>query len=411
MTLAEPSLAAVLIVLSELPGVGPATLLECRSHPDPAALLGRVVSGRAHREAILEPAVSAFTRRNKAAGRSADPSEVAAGWARLAIALDPAEELARHRADGRSVHVLGEPGYPERLTEDPVPPALVFSEGDLSVLAGPTVAIVGTRNATRAGRDLAASLGAGLGRVGISVVSGLALGIDGAAHQGLVDAELPASGGRPIGVIASGLDIAYPSRHQRLHRDVVRTGVLLSETPLGLRPTAWRFPARNRIIAGLADAVVVVESRATGGSILTAGEAVARNVPVLAVPGHPTAPASAGTNDLIADGAILARDIEDVLVAVGRGGALDVVGGPVGEGEGDGLRPPDGPDEAAVLAVLGVDALVLDEVLARAGLSLADGSLALAGLEAKGLLERRGAWFERTTREARPGRTTRRSGR
>ena len=390
---------ALLVALATLPGIGPATLLELRSVADLAAVWADIGSGRAR----AVPALSnAF--RGPLAKRDELPSEMAAA----AHSTHPAEVLARHRGAGRRILALGAADYPARLVEDPAPPALLFAEGDLSLLDGPTLAMVGTRNATRAGRELTARWAREVAAVGVSVVSGLALGIDGAAHQGAVAVldgphdmdvftrrghPVPPVG-RPIGVVASGLDVAYPHRHTALHRRVAASGLLLSETPLGHRPTAWRFPARNRIIAGLADAVLVVESRSQGGSMLTASEAISRDTPVLAVPGHPTSPASAGTNDLLADGALVARDVDDLLVAIGLGGARgpDVADGPKA---GSAVGPPVGARERAVLEALGQQALGLDELLTRAGLGLDEGSAVLGSLEESGRVVRTGSWFER----------------
>ena len=393
-----------LIALATLPGVGPATLLACQHDVDLHRILAEARAGRAQQVPELAAAfrikdAEKLEARVRAVRRAADDA-------------DPPALLAAHRADGRRVLVHGEEDYPERLVDDPVPPALLFAEGDLSVLERDTLAVVGTRNATRAGRDLARDWSGLAASVGVAVVSGLALGIDGAAHEGALAAldhdepvelfsrrgePLP-SAGPPVGVIASGLDIAYPRRHAALHDDVRARGLLLSETPLGQRPNEWRFPARNRIIAGLADAVLVVESRSRGGSMLTAAEAVTRDVSLLAVPGHPSAPAAAGTNDLLADGAIVARDVEDVMVALGLGGVLAErarrasgagPGGPIGD------RARLGRAERAVLDVLGARALNLDELLAATGLGLDDASGLLGSLEASGHVVRTGAWYER----------------
>ena len=179
----------------------------------------------------------------------------------------------------------------------------------------PRVAIVGTRRCTRYGFDLARELGADLAAAGVQVVSGLALGIDGAAHRGALDA---AGGAPPIGVVASGLDVVYPRAPPAAVGGGRHRGSLLSECPLGTAPEAWRFPARNRIIAALADAVVVVESAGAGGSMYTVEEALARDRPVLAVPGSVRSAASAGTNRLLAEGAGVARDADDVLAAIGQ---------------------------------------------------------------------------------------------
>jgi DNA processing protein len=190
-------------------------------------------------------------------------------------------------------------------------------------------------------------------------------------------------------VVASGLDIAYPRRHADLHRRIAADGLLLSETPAGVRPDAWRFPARNRIIAALSDAVVVVESRATGGSMHTVDEALARDVPVLAVPGHPGAPASAGTNALLFDGAGMARGAEDVLLAMGitpprNSVSSAATGGP----------PAATPAESSILDVLHAAPSSLAEVVAATGRTVEEVAHALATLEMAGRIGRSGAWYE-----------------
>ena len=382
-----------LIALAGLPGFGPATLLRVALEGDPVEVWSQVRAGRAHHVAVL---AAAFAREpTKGHGVKS------ASLARASALAEPDEELDRHRADGREVRFLGGPGYPERLCDDPAPPALLFVEGRQDALDSPTVAMVGTRNATRAGRELASDLAADLARSGVAVVSGLALGIDGAAHAGALgiasgaDRRVDRPAGQPVGVIASGLDIAYPRRHQQLHRDIVRHGLLVSETPLGRRPTAWRFPARNRIIAGLADAVVIVESRSAGGSMLTAAEGLLRDRPVLAVPGHPTAPAAAGANDLIFDGAVPVRDVEDILVAIGRGGTSVVAAERDVAVEGPGST---GPEGRSVLCALGTEPLSLDEVVQRAGLTLDEAAATLVRLEVEGSVIRSGSWFERAGR-------------
>ena len=239
------------------------------------------------------------------------------------------------------------------------------------------------------------------GRAGVRVVSGLALGIDGSAHRGALDElgrfeRLRAAGeneaepepGRPVGVIASGLDIAYPYRQRVLHDEVRTAGLLVSETPLGLRPSEWRFPARNRIIAGLSDAVVVVESRVVGGSMSTVDEALTRSVPVFAVPGHPSSPAAAGTNDLLFAGAAITRSADDVLGAIGR--PL------VGERRRAPVAPEVTGSQQRVLDELGAGPLALAELVAATGGSVDDVSSALAALEAVGLVVSTGGWYEAT---------------
>lgn len=360
---------AALVALAALPGVGPATLLRCRQSGADQAW-SAVVAGHPAANPALAPAVARL-------GQPAVHTMVAK--ARL---LDPAEILARHAAEGRHVLVQGTAQFPARLADDPAPPAVLFAQGDLTVLDHPAVAIVGTRNATRLGREIAIELGAALGDVGVAVVSGLALGIDAAAHRGVLDV-----GGRAVGVIASGLDIAYPDRHRALHGEVAETGLLLSETTLGERPSAWRFPARNRIIAGLADAVVVVESRSAGGSMHTVSEALTRGITVLAVPGHPRAPAAAGTNDLIFDGAGIVRSPDDVIEAIGL---IAPPTGPRVEPE-----PPLSAEEEAVLDALGELPAALAEIVHRAGHPIEVVAQALTGLEGRGRVTNTGGWFER----------------
>lgn len=397
--LPEPDqVAACLVALAHLPGVGPATLLHCHRREGAVAAWDAAVAGHPKRivglaEQLERLDLSATTR-----------------LVRAARERDPAGDLARHRASGRRVLVHGLPGYPERLLGDVSPPALLFAEGHSGLLERPTVAIVGTRNATRPGRELAEAMGEDLAAAGVVVVSGLALGIDGSAHRGALAAgpnrSVAAAVSAPgvtgagtavaaaedppvpaVAVIASGLDVAYPRRHADLHRQIAAHGLLLSETPLGSRPVAWRFPARNRILAGLADALVVVESRATGGSMLTVSEALDRGVPVMAVPGHPSAPAAAGTNELLYDGAGPVRDAADVLRALG----LD----PPRPSPPPG-RParPVHPGHRAVLDAIGTSPSALAEVVARSGRSLEDVSAALAALEGEGWITRVGGWYE-----------------
>jgi DNA processing protein len=233
-----------------------------------------------------------------------------------------------------------------------------------------------------------------LGERGIAVVSGLALGIDGAAHRAVIETARDApEAGRPIGVVAAGLDVTYPRRHRGLHLEVGRLGVLVSEVPLGTPPTRWRFPARNRIIAALARAVVVVESRSAGGSMLTVSEALARDVPVLAVPGHPSVPNAAGPLDLIAEGAAPVRDVDDVLVAIGRGG-LEAITHP----EPDETSARTCLDDVArsVLAGLQARPRTLGQLVGSQHGPLDVVAGALTSLEERGLVARSGPWFETT---------------
>jgi DNA processing protein len=305
---------------------------------------------------------------------------------RRASATDVADLWARHRASGLGICRRGAAAYPEVFDDDPEPPPVVFFAGDLDVLGGPRVAIVGTRRCTRYGRDVAVELGRGLASAGVAVVSGLALGIDAAAHVGALGAGAP-----PIAVVGSGLDVAYPPANRALWARVAQEGVVLSEAALGAAPVAWRFPARNRLIAALADVVVVVESHERGGSLSTVTEATKRDRPVLAVPGPIRSPASAGTNRLLADGCAPVCGLDDVLVALGlspgrRRPAVE-------------RRPRPDPVGAAVLDALGWQPANLEQLALRTGLGIGPLVVALEGLRSAGWVDGRAGWFERIGRE------------
>lgn len=331
--------------------------------------------------ALLAGHPSVGPRRLRALLRAGDPE---AGWAEVggAAGADPAAVVAAHRRAGIQIVDVADPRYPERLRADPDAPAVLFTLGDLTALEGPRVAIVGTRRCTGTGAGFARELGRDLSVAGVAIVSGLALGIDGASHRGALDA-----GGRPIGVVGSGLDVVYPARHRDLWARVRADGLLLTEAPLGVRPAAWRFPARNRIIAGLADLVVVVESHATGGSMHTVREAAERGIQVMAVPGSVRVSSCAGTNQLLAEGCAPVRDATDVLVALGLSAATRAA-------EVDRRHPPDAVGEG-VLQAFDWEPATLEHLAVRTGLGLAELALALESLLAEGWVAEVGGWYER----------------
>ena len=311
--------------------------------------------------------------------------------------VDVAQRWRTYGEAGVAVHLLGTPHYPVALADDHEAPAVLFSVGDLAHIDGPRVAIIGTRRCTRYGRDVAFDLGRDLARLGVRVVSGLALGIDGAAHLGVLAAGDGAA--PPVAVVGSGLDVVYPRAHAPLWSQVAAVGLVLSEAPLGARPEAWRFPARNRILAALADVVVVVESRAKGGSFHTVQAADQRGVTVMAVPGPVRSPASCYTNELLVSGSPPARDVDDVLVA------LDLLGrGPNrrrGVERAMSCSPtPDDPDQAALLEALGWQPATLDDLVVRTGLSPGQASVALARLEMGGWVVGQAGWWEQVRKEA-----------
>ena len=307
-----------------------------------------------------------------------------AALAQVAAATSVRQVTAAHRNAAVAVHLHGEQDYPPALGADHQAPAVVFRVGSLAALEGRLVGIVGTRRATGYGRDVARQLGRELAEAGVGVVSGLALGIDGAAHEGAVATR----GAPPVGVVGSGLDVVYPSRHARLWRAVAETGVLLTEAPVGARPEPWRFPARNRLIAALADVLVVVESHAAGGSLHTVRAAAERGVTVMAVPGPVRSPASEGSNRLLSEGCPPACDTDDVLVAL----ALDTAGRPPSPPD---PRPPPTTAESIVLGLLGWQAVSLDQVLAATDMAPTEVAVVLAHLEQNGWARGRAGWWER----------------
>ncbi len=293
----------------------------------------------------------------------------------------------------------GGPGYPARLENDPDAPAVLFCQGDPeAVHSHPTVALVGTRSPTRYGIGVAAQFGADLAALGVSVVSGLALGIDGAAHEGAT-----ASGAPPIAVVAGGLDDPYPRRNARLWARVAEQGAVYSESPAGVRTEKWRFPVRNRLLAMLSDVVVVVESRHRGGALYTVEAAAARGIPVGAVPGSIRSPTSEGTNRLLADGCFPVCGVDDILTALALRGVLLPAGAGVdAEGAASSAGSPaagggySGPDRA-LFEALSSDPVSLDHLARVTGLELPALCGGLERLARDGVARDIGGWWERTS--------------
>ncbi|MGI8424826.1 MAG: DNA-processing protein DprA [Chloroflexota bacterium] len=230
------------------------------------------------------------------------------GVTQLRAQLEPARELERVRAAGVTVLTWADESYPALLKEIADPPPVLYVKGSLTSDDAGAVAIVGTRRATVYGRDVAERIARDLASTGITVVSGLAKGIDTHAHRGAL-----AGGGRTIAVLGHGLDTIYPSDNRRLAAEIEARGALISDYAIGTGPLAENFPPRNRIISGLSAGVVVVEADHTSGALITAKFALEQGRDVLAVPGPITAPSSRGCNQLIQDGARLITSAEDVL--------------------------------------------------------------------------------------------------
>ena len=276
---------------------------------------------------ILEhhSAVDALDRLQRGEGFAPDvePKELGEMFAALrtqAKVVDPEQVLEGCAAQRVEVVTHIDPTYPALLAGDPFPPAVIFVRGRLDVLAARRVAIVGTRNATAAGRATAFELGEALAHNRVAVVSGLARGIDGAAHRGV-----RSGGGHAIGVVGNGLDSPYPKQNSDIWQWVGDHGLLISEWPPGSPPNDFHFPLRNRIIAALGEVLVVVESRERGGSLITAKAASDRGITVMAVPGSTRTPAREGTNKLLVEfGVPPVTCVDDVLVALGLDHSRDL---------------------------------------------------------------------------------------
>jgi DNA processing protein len=289
--------------------------------------------------------------------------------------FDPQAMCERLSRRGISVLTLGDAGYPERLKEIPDPPPALFADGTLP--AAVTVALVGSRKASATGIEAARALGRALGERGVCVVSGLALGVDAAAHEGALGA-----GGPTVGVLGCGIDIVYPRSNRGLFGGVRGNGALVSEYYLVEAPLAWRFPARNRVIAGLCDAVVVVEAPQKSGALITARHALECGRDVWAVPGPLGAPECQGSNRLLADGAGVLWDVPEFVDAYAQGAI-----GPVPPG--DSLVPAGLPEtEATVLSGVGFEPTQVDVVAGRSGIEMRQLLSALTLLELKGYVAR-----------------------
>jgi DNA processing protein len=290
----------------------------------------------------------------------------------------------RRRADRAGLELLCrcEHRYPARLRMLRNAPAVLHVAGGLErfleLAGGDPVALVGARRGTEYGRGVAGSLARALVRAGVPVVSGMALGIDSAAHRGAL-----AGGADTIAVLPSGADRPYPASAQALHRRIIAVGAAVSELPPGTAPRRWSFPARNRIIAGLAAVTVVVEAGDRSGALTTAAVARELGRPVGAVPGRVTSPHAAGPHRLLAGGATIVRGAQDVLDALFGSGVRVVPGAEEGAELGAGLAP----ELRALLAAIG-DGDDTAQALSRAGLTPADGLAALAALELAGQVRR-----------------------
>ncbi|RNF29470.1 DNA processing protein DprA [Massilia aurea] len=314
----------------------------------PAALAAHVSPGQAR--ALCAPVSPALTA----------PVEATLAW------------LAQ---PGHHLLTFHDPLYPASLAEIPDPPLLLYAAGRIEMLARPLVAVVGSRNASVQGKLDAESFAAALSGAGLCVVSGLALGIDTAAHEGALRGP-----GATIAVVGTGLDRVYPARNRQLAHRIAEHGCLLSEYALGTPPLAANFPRRNRVISGLAAGVLVIEAAAQSGSLITAQMAAEQGREVFALPGSIHSALAKGCHRLIRDGAQLVETVDEVLLAM-RVSPLAAIA----------QEKEAGPDlmaeeDADLLAALGHEPVALDDLLARLGADAGELGGRLLGLELAGLV-------------------------
>jgi DNA processing protein len=294
------------------------------------------------------------------------------------------EWQAAERA-GATMLASCEPGYPRWLAATEDAPPILYMKGNPSLLTRSMVAMVGARNASINGRNLARRIAADLGRAGMVVASGLARGIDTAAHEGAL-----ATG--TVAVLAGGVDVVYPPENLRLYDEIAAAGAVLSEMPPGTQPQASHFPRRNRIVSGLSLGVVVIEASLRSGSLITARLAADQGREVFAVPGSPLDPRAHGPNDLIRNGAVLTESAEDVLRVLS-----DLLRRPLSEGkrvdfQGAAACEPDETELTAarrtILSALGPTPVTVDSLIRECQLSPPVVSMVLLELELAGRLER-----------------------
>ncbi len=300
------------------------------------------------------------------------------------FSTDPERELERLEKLGARVVTRSDGEYPPLLAAIYAPPPLLFVRGDLGPCREGGVAVVGSRRTSPYGRRMAHRLGRDLGQAGMSLVSGLARGIDTAAHQGALEA-----GGHTVGVLGCGLDVAYPPENRELMERMAVRGAVISEFPLGTRPLAGNFPVRNRIISGLSRAVVVVEAGLRSGSLITARHALDQGREVFAVPGPVGSPGVGGCHELIRQGARLLESAREIL----EPGALP----PFSESAPPGPEPARLPPEGErLLALIGDDPVHLDVLARQSGLKAQEVTALLVNLELAGLvLQMPGKYFVR----------------
>ncbi len=296
---------------------------------------------------------------------------------KIRSSVDLDQVMAKLQAQGITVLTWEDEGYPRRLSEIDQPPPVLYVSGDLLPEDEWAVGIVGTRRVTAYGRQVAEELARSLANCGVTVVSGLARGVDALAHQAAISA-----GGRTIAVLGSGVDRIYPPEHKRLAENIRAHGAVISDYPPGTAPDAANFPPRNRIISGLSTAIVVVEAGESSGALITAQFAAEQCRDIYAVPGSIYAPQSKGTNALLKQGAIPLLSPQDLLESMNV--AM------LGEQRTARTSLPSDPVEAKLFSLVGREPIHVDELRARAGLPIEQVSAALTMMELKGMVRQVG---------------------
>lgn len=347
------NLKAYWIAFNKVPGIGPARL---------AALLETCGS--------IEAAWKASIEQLKKAGLDKRSLE---SLLKVRREIDPAAELNKVEQTGFQVLTWDDDDYPTNLQMMDAPPPLLYVRGEMTEHDAWAVAIVGTRRASAYGREVAHTLATELAHNGITVVSGLALGVDAVAHQAALDA-----GGRTIAVLGSGVDQLYPAQNRNLALKIVGQGAVISEYALGTRPEASNFPPRNRIISGLSRGVIVVEAGSRSGALITTRFAAEQGRDVFAVPGSILHPGSIGCNTLIQNGATPLLSIDDVLEQ------LDLIH--MSEQKIARKTVPLNPHESELLAHLSTEPSYIDDIVRRAHMSSEQVSSLLTIMELKGVV-------------------------
>ncbi len=308
---------------------------------------------------------------------------------KLRNSYDPDTDLRKVERAGAHILTWDDPAYPVRLREIPNPPPVLYVKGGLVESDQWALAIVGTRRATAYGKEAARAFANELALNGVTVVSGLARGIDAAAHQAALDA-----GGRTIAVLGHGIDQIYPPEHRKLAEQIVQHGALVSDYAPGTQPEAVNFPPRNRIISGLSLGVLVVEAGETSGALITADFAAEQGRDVFAVPGNVFARSSAGTNRLLRDGAAMALCAQDVLEQLNMTMVAQHI-------EARAAIPPQDETEQKLYSLLSSEPVHIDEIGRQTGLPIEQVSSALTLMELKGMVRQVGGMNYVVAREGR----------